>query len=83
MIRTPNRNRLKKHLSKKGIETLIHYPIAPNKQEAYKTFNYLDFNVTEKISKEILSLPISPVMNDEEVSNVVSSINSFNKLNVI
>ena len=71
MIRTSNRNNLKKYLSKKGVETIIHYPIAPNKQQSFKILNHLNFTVTEQISKESLSLPISPVMNNEEISNAV------------
>tara|TARA_B110000003_G_scaffold102663_1_gene104902 strand:- start:794 stop:1897 length:1104 start_codon:yes stop_codon:yes gene_type:complete len=79
VIRTSNRDRLQKYLLKKGVQTIIHYPIPPHKQEAYKRFNHLDFPLTEQIHKEVLSLPISAVMNQKEISNVVSSINSFNK----
>ena len=79
VIRTSNRYRLQKYLSKKGVQTIIHYPIPPHKQKAYKIFNHLDFPITEQIHNEVLSLPLSAVMNQKEISNVVSSINSYNK----
>ncbi len=79
VIRTSNRYRLQKYLSKKGVQTIIHYPIPPHKQKAYKIFNHLDFPITEQIHNEVLSLPLSAVMNQKEISNVVSSLNSFNK----
>ena len=79
VLRTSNRDRLQEYLLKKGVQTLIHYPIPLNKQEAYKIYNHLNFPITEKIHKEVLSLPISAVMNQKEISNIVSSINSFNK----
>ena len=59
------------------MQTLIHYPIPPHKQDAYKEWNDLSFPITEKIHDEVLSLPISPVMSEEEVEKVVDAINSF------
>lgn len=76
-IRTEKRDEFKKYLADKGIETLIHYPIPPHKQEAYKEWNNLSFPITEKIHKEIISLPISPVMNDAEVQMVVDTVNKW------
>ncbi len=77
IIRTPKRDKLQKYLLENGIQTLIHYPIPPHKQEAYKQWNHLSFPITEKIHKEVLSLPISPVMEMEEVKRVVEVINGF------
>ena len=79
VIRTPNRNKLHKYLLEKGVETIIHYPIPPHKQKAYKIFNHLEFPITEKVHNEVLSLPLSAVMNRKEISHVVSCINCFNK----
>ena len=76
-VRTNNRDRLQEHLKKNDIQTLIHYPTPPHKQEAYKEWNNLSFPVTEEIHKTILSLPISPVMTDEEIKKVVEVINAF------
>jgi len=75
VIRHPNHNDLQKYLEDNGIETLIHYPIPPHKQGAYKDWNNLSFPITEQIHKEVLSLPISPVMKDSEVERVVQVIN--------
>lgn len=76
-VRTGNREHFQKYLAEKGIQTLIHYPIPPHKQEAYKEWNNLSFPITEKIHREIISLPISPVMTDEEVQRVVDLVNSY------
>jgi len=77
IIRTENREKLQNYLTENGIQTLIHYPIPPHKQEAYKEWNDLSFPITEKIHEQVLSLPISPVMTEEEVSYVISIINRF------
>ncbi len=78
VIRTSNREKLQNYLTVNGIQTLIHYPIPPHKQNAYKEFNALSFPITEKIHNEVLSLPLSPVMTDEEMQSVVKIINQFN-----
>lgn len=77
VVRTQNREKLQSYLSENGIQTLIHYPIPPHKQEAYKDMNHLSFPITEKIHDEVLSLPISPVMSDEDVAQVIEKLNSF------
>jgi len=78
IIRTQNREKLQNYLIENGIQTLIHYPIPPHKQEAYKEWNSLSFPITEKIHNEVLSLPISPVMNEEEVDKIINCLNSYN-----
>ncbi|MDP2452528.1 MULTISPECIES: DegT/DnrJ/EryC1/StrS aminotransferase family protein [unclassified Kaistella] len=77
VIRTPKRDQLQKYLLENGIQTLIHYPIPPHKQKAYKYYNHLSFPITEKIHEEVLSLPMSPVMEDEEVEKVIAICNLF------
>ncbi|MDO9153918.1 MAG: DegT/DnrJ/EryC1/StrS family aminotransferase [Paludibacter sp.] len=77
IIRTSNREKLQTYLTENGIQTLIHYPIPPHKQGAYKEWNNLSFPNTEQIHNEVLSLPISPVMEMEEVKKVISLVNSF------
>lgn len=77
VIRIKERDRLQKYLKKGGIETLIHYPIPPHKQEAYSGWNHLSFPITEKIHNEILSLPISPAMVSKDVNKVADVINDF------
>lgn len=78
VVRTQNRAKLQQHLSDNGVQTLIHYPIPPHRQEAYIKWNNLSFPVTEKIHKEVLSLPISPIITDNEVEQVVNTINKYN-----
>lgn len=77
VIRCTERDALQSYLSKNGIQTLIHYPIPPHKQEAYKQFNYLSLPITEQIHEEVLSLPISPVMTLEQVEFVIAVLNNF------
>jgi dTDP-4-amino-4,6-dideoxygalactose transaminase len=77
VIRVKNRERVQNYLKENGIQTLIHYPIPPYKQVAYKEYNHLNFSITEKIYNELLSLPISSVMDDKEVEYITASINSF------
>ncbi len=77
VIRTVERDQLQQYLANNGIQTLIHYPIPPHKQECYRNWNNLSFPITEKIHSEVLSLPISPVMTDSEVKQVVELINAW------
>ncbi|WPR73251.1 DegT/DnrJ/EryC1/StrS family aminotransferase [Flavobacterium sp. NG2] len=77
VIRTKERAELQQFLLDKGIQTVIHYPIPPHKQKALKQWSQLSLPVTEKIHKEVLSLPISPAMTDEEVRFVIENLNSF------
>lgn len=77
IIRTSERERLQNYLMERGVQTLIHYPIPPHKQLAYKEWNNISFPITEEIHDEVLSLPISPVMKNEEVDAIVEAINAF------
>jgi len=77
VIRISKREALQKYLSENGVQTLIHYPIPPHKQEAYKEFKKLSFPVTEQIHDEIVSLPLSGVMSIEEVEIVVKALNKY------
>ena len=77
VVRTKNRTALQQHLLKSGIHTVIHYPIPPHKQQAYKSLSELDLHLTVKIHDEVLSLPLSPVMTDEQIKKVISVCNEF------
>ena len=77
VIRTSKRNKLQTYLTENGIQTLIHYPIAPHKQTAYKELSELKLPITDLIHNEVLSLPISPVLDVSEVGTVVRIINAF------
>lgn len=79
VIRTQKRDELVKFLSKRNISTVIHYPIPIHLQPAYQDLDYKlgDFPITEKISKEIISLPMFPELTKEEINYVVQSIKEF------
>ena len=75
-IRVKKRDKIQSELKKQGIETLIHYPIPPHLQNAYKYLNFSigSFPIAENISNEVLSLPISPTISDDEVQYVINTI---------
>jgi dTDP-4-amino-4,6-dideoxygalactose transaminase len=77
VIRHPRRDKLQKYLSENGVQTLIHYPVPPHKQLAYKQWNNLSFPITEKIHEEVLSLPISQVMIQREMMEVCNILNNY------
>jgi len=79
VIRHPQRDALQAYLSEHGVQTLIHYPIPPHKQAAYAEYGHLQLPVTEQLSREVLSLPISQVMTEEAVDVVADLINRFNQ----
>lgn len=76
-VRTENRDEFQKYLTDNEIQTIIHYPTPPHKQEAYKEWNNLSFPITEEIHNTIISLPISPVMTDDEIKKVVEVVNEY------
>lgn len=71
------RDALQDYLKQNGVGTVIHYPIAPHKQECYKGWNSMCFPITERIANEELSLPIGPAIAMEEVAQVVNLLNQF------
>lgn len=79
VIKTKFRTQLSEFLSGFGIQTLIHYPIPPHKQEAYKEYNHLTFNITEELHQEVLSLPIDPTMNEANIDIIIKALNEFQK----
>ena len=77
VVRCEKRAALQAYLAEQGIQTLIHYPKPPHKQEAYKEWNTMSFPITEKIHAEVLSLPISPVLSDDDALKIVESLNAW------
>lgn len=71
------RDELKHYLEQNGIQTLIHYPIPPHKQNCYKEYRELQFPITEMIHKQELSLPNSPNLSNEELSFIIEKLNHF------
>jgi len=76
-VRTANRDKLVEYLKGKDIQTLIHYPIPPHKQDAYREWNSQSYPISESIHSTILSVPISPVLTDDEVDYVVKALNEY------
>lgn len=77
VIRTKYREKLQQYLAENGVQTLIHYPIPPHKQQAYQEWNGLSFPVSEQIHAEVLSLPIGPTLSMDEAKQVVQLCNGF------
>lgn len=77
VIRTENRDELCKYLDEHGIQTNIHYPVPPHKQGAYNEWHDMSFPITEEIHRTVVSLPISPVLTDEEAKKITGVINDW------
>lgn len=77
VVRCKERDKLKNYLQKRGIQTLIHYPVPPHKQKAYSYMNSISLPITEMLHKEVLSLPMSPVLETNEIEYICSVLNEF------
>jgi dTDP-4-amino-4,6-dideoxygalactose transaminase len=79
VVRTPEREKLQAHLSSKNIGTAIHYPIPLHLQEAYKNLGYKegDFPVSERVAREIVSLPMFPQLHPEQQQRVAEAVCEF------
>ena len=77
VIKTTQREELANYLADNGVQTLIHYPTPPHQQDAYKEWEGSSFPISEQIHEQVLSIPISPVMSDEQVDIIISTCNAF------
>jgi dTDP-4-amino-4,6-dideoxygalactose transaminase len=77
VIRTAHRDELQGFLKQNNIDTMIHYPVPPHKQKALLGWNEWSFPITEKIHREVLSLPVSQVMTIEEAAFVAGILNQY------
>ena len=77
-VRCPARQKLQEYLAARNIQTLIHYPVAPHRQKAFSEWNNRRLPVTERIHREILSLPVSPLLSDRQVAYIIETLNDFN-----
>jgi dTDP-4-amino-4,6-dideoxygalactose transaminase len=77
VVRCQERERLQKHLTENSIQSLIHYPTPPHLQQAYRSWNKLSFPITEQIHQEVLSLPISPLLDQNEVETTIQVVNQY------
>ena len=78
-VRCSNRDELQAFLAERGIATLIHYPVPPHKQPAYAEWNNQNYPVSELIHREELSLPISPVLEEDEIRLVIDVLNTWKR----
>jgi dTDP-4-amino-4,6-dideoxygalactose transaminase len=77
VVNTEAREELQLWLTGQGVQTLIHYPIPPHKQQAYREFSNMDLPITEQIHQQVLSLPLDPTMSDEDIDRVIYAVNGF------
>lgn len=77
VIRTKKREELQKYLQENGIETLIHYPIAPHNQEAYREWKNKSYKISEQIQNEVLSLPISGVQSLKDTKKIIDVLDKW------
>jgi dTDP-4-amino-4,6-dideoxygalactose transaminase len=77
VVLVEDRNHFMTYLKDNAIETMIHYPIPPHQQYALKSYADLNLPLTEKIHQQTVSIPISPVLTDEEVDTVIKLINAY------
>lgn len=79
VVRVKERDKFQKHLEDHGIQTLIHYPIPPHKQEAYKEWANDSYPISDILHNEVLSLPLSPVISKLECEAVIDACNTYNR----
>jgi len=77
VIRTQSRDELQHYLTQKGVQTLIHYPIPPHQQAAYQEWNAQSYPISEKIHRDVLSLPISGVQNLDDTMAIIKILNDY------
>lgn len=79
VVKTPFRDKLKEYLNKSSIETIIHYPVPPHLQKAYEWMGLSkgSLPIAEKLSEQILSIPIDPYLNNDELEYIVNTLNRF------
>jgi dTDP-4-amino-4,6-dideoxygalactose transaminase len=81
VVRSRQRDALRIHLEQCGISTLIHYPIPPHRQTCYTEFSGRSLPIAEALANEVISLPLSPCMTEQEIALVVSALHSFRRNN--
>lgn len=69
-----HRDELQRYLLDRGIQTQIHYPLAPHQQQAYREWRNLRLPITERIAAQELSLPCNPSMSDDDVDRVIEAV---------
>jgi dTDP-4-amino-4,6-dideoxygalactose transaminase len=79
VVRSRRRDALKAHLERHGVSAVIHYPTPPHRQACYQEFKEADLPIAMKLADEVLSLPMSPVLDVEAVERVIRAIVGFSE----
>jgi dTDP-4-amino-4,6-dideoxygalactose transaminase len=77
VVRCRRRDDLQRHLQARGIHTLVHYPVPAHRQPAYAGLGHLSLPLTERLHAEVLSLPLTPALDDAAIEEVISACRSF------
>ncbi len=77
VVRHPDRAAFIRYLDKMGVQTNVHYPLPIHKQKAYATINHYSLPITEEIHQKVISLPLNPVLSEEEVSYIIEVVNKY------
>lgn len=77
VVRHPRRAEFISFLDARGVQTNVHYPQPIHKQPAYKEFKDLHLPLTEQIHQQVISLPLNPVLTDDEVAYIIETVNQF------
>jgi dTDP-4-amino-4,6-dideoxygalactose transaminase len=77
VVRYPERERFIQYMNAKSIQTNVHYPLPIHQQRAYESMNAMSFPVTERIHREVISLPLNPVLKEDEVTYIIETVNRF------
>ena len=77
VVSCEKRDKLANYLNEQGINTIVHYPIPPHHQQAYKEWQQYNLPITENLHKIVLSIPMSPVMNSSQIETTIDGINDF------
>lgn len=80
VVRHPQRDAFRAYLLQQGIQTDVHYPIPPHRQKAYAQFAELHLPLADQLHREVVSLPLNPVLTDAEVEQIVQTINQMPEL---
>lgn len=80
VIRTSRRDQLRAALRQAGIETLVHYPVPPHQQLAYREWNERKLPITEELHRSVVSLPLHPLMTREEATTIAQAVRRFSYL---
>jgi len=77
VVQVNERKKFTEYLTNNGVGWLIHYPIAPHKQNAFTKYSELNLPITESIHNTVVSIPMSPVITDAEVKKVIETLNAY------